>query len=267
MVGELGAAFGEDACFLRDTRALRVGFVEGQAALLDARFLSWFFEQGLTRAIMREQLQHSTEAGPDAVWCGAAAEWAASGREQRVHTAAHLRVARPGFLHFSDLSELGRERHRQQLADEDTDTFRPACAVVPVPIPHDDERSLAANNVRHFHNSFKALRDAGIRDTLMKCQARGRHGRECMRHNWTRYLPVPEWPLPTDVEGMKLVRACATTRMSRAKCSSLPRDQKGGGVRFSANSEERDGSHHSAHRSGNVECDELTSLYWRDNSF
>ena len=116
MVGELGAAFGGDACFLRHTRALQVGFVEGQAALLDAHFLSWLFEQPLIERIVSAQLSHGSEAGPDAVWCGAAAEWWALRR--------------------------------------DTAAFRPGCAVVPVPIWHDDTRSLDAGSALHFNNGF-----------------------------------------------------------------------------------------------------------------
>ena len=232
MVGELGAAFGGDACFLRHTRALQVGFVEGQAALLDAHFLSWLFEQPLIERIVSAQLSHGSEAGPDAVWCGAAAEWWALRR--------------------------------------DTAAFRPGCAVVPVPIWHDDTRSLDAGSALHFNNGFKVLRDAEIRYQ----PRRGCQGRACMVHNWTRYQPVPNWPLPTDVAGMEQVRACATTRMHHAVCSSLPRDRTGGGVRFSASVSARaETSGQLASSPGpathlhSIKCDELTGLYWRRNSF
>ena len=222
MIGELATAYDGDACFLRHTRALQVGFVEGQAALLDARFLSWLFEQPLTERIVRAQLIHGSEAGPDAVWCGAAAEWWSASRG-------------------------------------DTAGFRPACAVVPVPIRHDDTRSLAAGTTQHFVKGFKVLRDAQIRKTR---QGGCSQGRACMIHRWTRYQPVPSWPLPTDVAGMEQVRACAATRMHRAVCSSLPRDRTGGGVRFSASSSSPEATHLPS-----VKCDELSGLYWRSNSF
>ena len=77
-------AFGADACFLRDALAMRAGFIENQAALLDARFLDWFWDQPVALRIAKAQLRLKAEAGPDAVWCGAAAEWAAAHRSERV---------------------------------------------------------------------------------------------------------------------------------------------------------------------------------------
>lgn len=233
MVGELAAAYGGDACFLRRTRALQVGFVEGQAALLDARFLSWLFEQPLTETIVAAQLKYGSEAGPDAVWCGAAAEWWSASKGGSVG-------------------------------------FRPACAVVPVPIRHDDTRSLAAGNAQHFIKGFKVLREAQIRSS----PACDRPSCRFSPHRWTRYQPVPDWPLPTDVAGMEQVRACAATRMHRAVCSSLPRDRAGGGVRFSASSFARadtsgqlPSSPGPAAHLHSVKCDELFGLYWRGNAF
>ena len=234
MIGELAAASGGDACFLRHTRALQVGFVEGQAALLDARFLGWLFEQPLIERIVAAQLKYGSEAGPDAVWCGAAAEWWSASRGG-------------------------------------TAIFRPACAVIPVPIWHDDTRSLAALSTQHFHLGFKVLREAQIRKTR---QGGCWQGRACMTHRWTRYQPIPGWPLPTDVAGVEQVRACAATHMHRAVCSSLPRDRTGGGVRFSSSSSVRaDTSGQLLSSPGpatplhSVKCDELSGLYWRSNSF
>ena len=53
--GELGRHLGGDACFLQRTLALRTGFVEGQAAIFDARFLAWFATQPLVMRVAKLQ--------------------------------------------------------------------------------------------------------------------------------------------------------------------------------------------------------------------
>ena len=124
MGSELAAAFPAEPCFLADAVSMRAGFVEGQAALLDAEFAGWFLEQPLVARVVQMQLAYGVETGPDAIWCGAAEDWA---------------TAHPA--------------HRR----------RTACAIFPVPIGHDNTLSLASKNDAHYLAGWRLLHEAGIR--------------------------------------------------------------------------------------------------------
>lgn len=85
-------------------------------------------------------------------------------------------------------------------------------------------------------------------------------------HRWYRLIPVPNWRLPSDLDGMRQVRACVTTRMHRPACRALPRS--GGGLRFAEEHHEvepdwvREDTTRNA--SANITCDGMVELYWRD---
>lgn len=70
-------------CFWRrrwgpEPTALRISFIENQAALVDAQFLRWFFGLELVAEFARLQLRYGVEWGPDSVWCRAAEWWLAA---------------------------------------------------------------------------------------------------------------------------------------------------------------------------------------------
>lgn len=185
VVGELAGRFGRERCFLRDALALRTAWVEGQAALLDARFLLWFSMQPLVQKIALLQLHLEVETGPDAIWCGAAAEWAAEqSRGVSRGTAAGVQLVRE------------------------------ACALLTVPIGHDDTRSLVARTASHVEAGFVLLFRARIRrplrDSLGETPRCYRHN--CSMHRWFRYSPSPNWALPTDETGLRQIHACVVRR-------------------------------------------------------
>ena len=177
VIGELSTlpAFRTDPCFLQHTLALRTQFVEGQAALLDAAFLRWLIERPLLQKVEKLQLKFGNEAGPDAVWCGAAKEWAGM---------------------------------------QNATMPREACAVLTVPIAHANTKSLKAKNMLHVEGGFALLQAARIRrhlrDSLGDPPMCYRHN--CSRHRWFRYQPAPNWQLPIDEEGLEQVKACAVMR-------------------------------------------------------
>jgi hypothetical protein len=179
--GGMAASFGaRDACFLRDALAIQSGFVENQAALVDARFLSWFWNQSLTVRIGKAQLRLKAETGPDAIWCGAAAEWIVSLQQSQ----------------------------------------RVACAVIAVQIGHDDQRSLDGRRASHFARGFGVLDVARVRSSLWRMQQPlivnnktvGCRRTACTRHRWFLYQPVPGWTIPDDEWGLRQVRACTLTK-------------------------------------------------------
>ena len=157
------------------------------------------------------------EAGPDAIWCGAAAEWAA---------------------------------HQNA-------TSRPACAVITVPVAHDDTRSLVARSAAHVSDSFHLLWLAKIRHPLRwslggdeaKC-----HRHNCSRHPWFLFSPSPNWHLPTDEQGLRQVHACAVAR----------EDGAGVGTCAAAPSESAVGRPLTQPR---LPCDGMTSLYWSTHEY
>jgi hypothetical protein len=58
--------------------ALRTAWVESQAALLDAQFLAWFYTTPVVkRVLLLQNLTYHVSWGTDAIWCGAAKEFAA----------------------------------------------------------------------------------------------------------------------------------------------------------------------------------------------
>lgn len=85
--GEIGARWGDDACFLRDALAVRNDWVEQWATLIDARFMAWWLRQETTQKIVQQQLLLNTDFGSDEIWCGAAAEWVGGLPTRRTHTA------------------------------------------------------------------------------------------------------------------------------------------------------------------------------------
>ena len=111
--GELGARWGDDACFLRDALAVRNDWVEQWATLIDARFMVWWLRQETTQKIVQQQLLLNTDFGSDEIWCGAAAEW----------------VAGPA-----------RHTHNVGARMPHTVGARVPCAVVTVPILDDETR-------------------------------------------------------------------------------------------------------------------------------
>ncbi|KAL3906094.1 MAG: hypothetical protein SGPRY_010679, partial [Prymnesium sp.] len=114
--------FQDEPCFMRDTLALRIAYIEIQAPLLDAEFLAWFFDLPIVNRIVQLQRLHHAAAGPDAIWCGAAAEWATQ-----------------------------------------TNSARTPCAVVTVPIGHDDTQTISARSQNYFRSIFSVLSGAKIR--------------------------------------------------------------------------------------------------------
>ena len=188
-----------------------------QAALLDARFLSWFAAQPLAQKIERLQLRMGVEAGPDAVWCGAAEEWAASHNDTR---------------------------------------GRPACAVLTVPIAHDDTRSLASKGARHVEGGFALLHAANIRAPLRDSLGDQPicYRQNCSRHRWFRYQPAPNWVLPNDEDGLRQVQACAVGREQAAQCGTRP---------ITSMREE----HNLPGAGASPQCDGLHRLYWRSHEY
>ena len=184
VTGEMADIFGaEDACFLRDTLALRTAFVEGQAALFDANFLFWFVQQPLSQTIARLQLRMAVDAGPDGIWCGAAAEWASKRNLSRPACA----VLTVPIYHLDTRSLLGSRSRGHVEA-----TFA----------------LLAAAKIR------RKLRDSlGDRPLCYR--------QNCSRHRWFNYQPAPNWKLPDDEEGLRQIRACTVRLEGAAQCHNV----------------------------------------------
>ena len=228
VVGELtqaGMPFANRPCFLRDALGLRTAFIEGQAAFVDAAFLRWFIGQPIVQKIAALQLKMGVEAGPDAIWCGAAAEWAAMQQQ-------------------SDASRRPRQ----------------PCAVLTVPITHDDTRSLMAKTSSHVESSFALLYHARIRRHLRwslgenpKCY---RHA--CAMHRWFLYQPSPNWRLPEDEEGLKEVAACVVSHeTSNEQCRAM-HDRPWLPGHDAALAPSLTPTRH---------CDGLFKLYWRSHEY
>lgn len=192
LTGHVGRQFGDDPCFLRRALAVRNDWVEQWAALIDAKFLAWWLEQATTKKIMQQQLIINSDFGADEIWCGAADEW--------------VRL-------------LGTPRSPRRVP----------CAVVTLPVVHEDSRtqgaSLGPERIRLGH---RLLWKAGLRwnnamvgkECMSKVCCRGRN---CSEHSWWRYTPWPGWKLPTTVELIHKVRACVATRLA---CPSYPRPHR-----------------------------------------
>jgi hypothetical protein len=188
------ASWSDDPCFLRRTVALRNDWVEQWATLIDARFLAWWFAQDTTKEVIRQQLLLNIDFGADEVWCGAADEWVA-------------------------LRSGAAQRSRPQSQGVREPPQRIPCAVITVPIVHEDTRtqgsSLGPDRIRAGH---RLLWKAGLRwpQSLIGKRCMGRvccHGRNCSDHRWARYTPYPRWQLPTGERALREVRACAATRL------------------------------------------------------
>lgn len=148
-------------CVFSQTLALRIAFIEGQSALVDARFLAWLFELRLIRKVLDLQLHLGVEWGIDSIWCAAAAEWAPQ---------------------------------------------RTPCAVLTVPLDHDNTRSMDAKGGRHAIHGFRLLAHAGLRSRLqLGCKG------NCSTHPWYRMQPTPAWKLPKTARDIEDVAACAVT--------------------------------------------------------
>lgn len=111
---------------------LRLRWVESQSVLMDAQFLRWFYSTEVVRKVLELQTTYHVSWGTDALWCGAAIEYA--------------RQVRP--------------------------SSRAACAVVTVPIDHDNTKSIGARGSEYISNGFRLLERAGI--TSPRCVGGGR---------------------------------------------------------------------------------------------
>ena len=214
LTGELGARYGgEEACFLRHTLALRSDWIEQWAPLMDARFVAWFLKQETTRRVVEAQLRWNSDFGADEVWCGAAAEW--------------LDVSRPAVNKWGGSSHRTRDRLVLEKAEgsrPQTPERRVPCAVVTLPIVHDDTRTQGNSNAAQARimDGFKTLHHAGLRwpqslINMGKCR-----GRNCTPHRWWRYAPTPRWPLPVSEASIEKIRACVTTKLACGLHQSFP---------------------------------------------
>lgn len=143
---------------------------------------------------------------------------------------------------------------------------RTACAVLTVPIAHDDTRSLAARHPKHVSNGFHLLWLAGIRQPWT--WAMGEHPRcyrhNCSRHRWFRFTPSPNWHLPTDEAGLRQVLACARTR-EEGQC---PRRAPPGAGDAPLTPLPRWGGQRARDDvSSDVECDGMHKLYWSTHEY
>ena len=189
LVGEMGASFGAEACFLRDALALRTAWVEQQCALVDARFLAWFFAQAIVQRVLSLQLRFRVDSGPDAIWCGAAAEWAAARNTDRPACAV---LTEP----------IG---HDDGVAQDKS--------------PHSMRSYADKNKMRgHVDASFNLLDQAGIRMPLRWALGRQCVRHNCSRHRWFLFSPQPGWKLPRDEAGLRQVHACSVLKERRELC-------------------------------------------------
>jgi hypothetical protein len=214
LTGALGKKWGDDACFLRNTLALRNDWVEQWAPLLDAQFVRWWLDQNTTKRIVHQQLLLNSDFGADEIWCGAADEWVA--------------------LH--------------------SPRTRVSCAVLTVPVVHDDTRTQQYKTGAMYKAGFRVLWKSGLmwpRSCIGKnCYARECcTGRNCTTHSWWRYTPSPGWTLPTSEEYVTRVRACAVTKLA-CPSRSLLQPQLEGGARAG---------------DGMFGCGNLTDLWWDEH--
>ena len=174
------------SCLWSQTAAMRIAFIEGQSAIVDARFFSWFLELPLVRHILTQQVIQGVEWGLDGVWCSAAAAWALAANVSRT-----------------------------------------ACAVIAVPIDHDNSRSMAAGTGRHSHHGYRLLTKAGLRHSTIFCKS----GEGCLAHPWFRFQPAPAWKAPRTPIEEEQVRLCAVadTIGRRAVC---PQDNAPSGAQL-----------------------------------
>ena len=123
---------------------------------------------------------HNSDFGADEIWCGAAEEWVA--QQQMV-------------------------LHRNRWGT------RVTCAVVTVPIVHNDARTQQYVRSASAKSGFRVLWKSGLTwpRSLMgnKCYNRVCCiGRNCSSHSWWRYTPWPGWRLPSSEEYIQRMRAC-----------------------------------------------------------
>eukprot|EP00322_Chrysochromulina_rotalis_P024438 CAMPEP_0115851372 /NCGR_PEP_ID=MMETSP0287-20121206/12448_1 /TAXON_ID=412157 /ORGANISM="Chrysochromulina rotalis, Strain UIO044" /LENGTH=371 /DNA_ID=CAMNT_0003305403 /DNA_START=17 /DNA_END=1132 /DNA_ORIENTATION=+ len=188
---------------------LRLRWVESQSVLFDAAFLRWFYETPIVRNVLELQMRYHVSWGTDALWCGAALEYRAN-----VHPSS-----------------------------------RAACAVVTVPIGHDNTKSIGARGGEYINNGFRLLEDAGI--THRACLAGGRVPSEkCAArvHKWWSPFAnqVCAAKRPSHTEQMSRVLRCASTSLSCASAHSPATDSESGGTTAPAAPDH---------------CDELQPLY------
>mmetsp|Transcript_41940 Transcript_41940/g.84166 ORF Transcript_41940/g.84166 Transcript_41940/m.84166 type:complete len:320 (-) Transcript_41940:442-1401(-) len=101
---------------------LRTAWVESQAALIDARFLGWFYAGPFVQNLLKLQLVFGSSWGTDSIWCGAAKEY---GRVQ-------------------------------------SKTTRDPCAVITVPIDHRNTKSIGSKDTTYLQHGWGLLVKAGI---------------------------------------------------------------------------------------------------------
>ena len=135
---------------------------------------------------------------------------------------------------------------------------RVACAVITVPIGHDDTRSLVARSANHVEAGFVVLSAAHIRrnlrDSLGGAAARC-HRENCSRHRWFRYTPSPNWKLPTDEAGLRDVHACTARRVH------------GGGLQCRRGSQNREPPQVLREAARQTRCDGMHRLYWSTHEY
>jgi len=155
---------------------LRLRWVESQSVLFDARFLRWFYETSIVQRVLELQQVYHVSWGTDALWCGAAMEY--------------NRLVRP--------------------------SARAACAVVTVPIDHDNTKSIGARGGEYIKHGFRLLEHAGI--TSKRCLGGSRvPSASCAAHVHKWWSPFANQVCaqlrPSSPAAMAIVQRCASIRL------------------------------------------------------
>ena len=146
--------------YSRHVGAVEVSYVEQQAALVDARF--FVAHAADWHALAKMQIEHASDFGADTMWCGAAALYLEKHGTRHI---AEEYASRP--TPRSAAQEVSRPTPRSAAQDASTPhsaavdadrALRPApprvpCALVLVPIVHDDSRVLnwtSPSTIRKF---------------------------------------------------------------------------------------------------------------------